>query len=104
MRSCGVSGLGQYQAVTVYNTAGIYISNNYGSTWTLSNSPVDSYNPLFYISYSGKYIIAITDSSKLYKSTDFGATFNIAFASVSPKYYFFHKMKHIMDIFRALIY
>lgn len=85
---CAVSGLGKYQAACVYNTKGIYVSNDYGSTWTLTSNVVDSYFG-FYISYSGKYIFAMTYSSKLYKSTDFGETFSVAFTSSSPNYYFF---------------
>ena len=84
----GISGLGQYQVVPTYNLNGIYVSSNYGSTWTKTGTVVDSYCSL-YISYSGKYMIIMAYSDKMYKSTDFGASFSVAFASLRPGYYFF---------------
>jgi len=86
--SSGMSGLGQYQVVPTYNLNGIYVSSNYGSTWTKTGTIVDSYYSV-YISYSGKYMIIMTYSDKMYKSTDFGASFSVAFASLRPGYYFF---------------
>jgi len=85
--SCAVSGLGQYQVALAYNS-GIYVSNNYGSSWTKTGTDSVEYSQV-YISYSGKYIIAKTFSSKLYKSTNSGETFSVAFASLAPNYYFF---------------
>jgi hypothetical protein len=86
--SSGISGLGQYQVVPTYNLNGIYVSSNYGSTWTKTGATVDLYYSV-YISYSGKYMIIFTYSDKMYKSTDFGASFSVAFASLRPAYYFF---------------
>jgi len=84
----GISGLGQYQVVPTYNLNGIYVSNNYGSTWTKTGTVVDGYFTV-YISYSGKYMFIPTYTDKMYKSTDFGASFSVAFASLRPAYYFF---------------
>jgi hypothetical protein len=80
--------LGQYQVAPTYNLNGIYVSNNYGSTWTKTGTVVDSYYSL-YISYSGKYMIIMAYSDKMYKSTNFGASFSVAFTSLRPGYYFF---------------
>ena len=86
--SSGISGLGEYQVAPIYNSNGIYVSNNYGSTWSLNSSVVDYYFNV-YISYSGKYVFIQTFTDKMYKSTDFGASFSVAFASARPNYYFF---------------
>ena len=84
----GISGLGQYQVVPIYDLWGIYVSNNYGSSWTRTSFDVDKYFTV-YISYSGKYVFIPTFTDKMYKSTDFGANFSVAFASARPNYYFF---------------
>jgi hypothetical protein len=83
----GISGLGQYQVVPTYNLNGIFVSNDYGSTWSLKSSVVDLYFTV-YISYSGKYVFIPTFTGKMYKSTDFGANFSVAF-DPKPNYYFF---------------
>lgn len=84
----GISGLGQYQVVPTYNLNGIYVSNNYGNTWSKTGTVVDGYFTV-YISYSGKYMLIPTYTDKMYKSTDFGTSFSVAFASSRPNYYFF---------------
>jgi hypothetical protein len=85
--SSGISALGQYQVVPVYNLNGIYVSNDYGSSWTKTGT-VDGYFDV-YISYSGKYVFIPTYTDKMYKSTSFGVSFSVAFSSAKPKYYFF---------------
>ena len=84
--SSGISGLGQYQVIPTYNRNGIYISNDYGSTWS-KYSLVDKYFAT-YISYSGKHMLISTHTNNTYMSRDFGVSFANWF---SPKvnYYFF---------------
>jgi hypothetical protein len=84
----GMSGLGQYQVAPIYNSTGIYVSNNYGATWTLNSSVVDGYYDA-YISYSGRYVFVPTYTNKMYKSTNFGVSFTLEFSSSRPKLYYF---------------
>lgn len=86
----GVSGLGQYQVAPIYNLTGIYVSNNYGVTWTLNSSVVDGYSNV-HVSYSGKYMIVPTFTANLYKSTNFGASFTLEVGSSRTRFYFFSK-------------
>ena len=70
-----VSGTGQYQIATQTGT-GIYISLNYGVTWTAKHTSAGSLN---YespgISKSGQYMtVPVSGSGSLYRSTDYGQT------------------------------
>ena len=85
-----VSGTGQYIAVLGYyyiigdtiDHWPLYMSNNYGETWTLSN--ITAYDPYSFptvISDSGQYVYLITDIT-ISKSYDFGIrweTLNLPF-------------------------
>ena len=70
-----VSGTGQYQVATQTGT-GIYVSVNYGVTWTAQNVGAGS---LSYVSpgmsKSGQYMtVPVSGSGSLYRSADYGQT------------------------------
>jgi hypothetical protein len=74
-----ISGLGQYMIVIVYNF-GIYISNDNGTSFTQNVLTVDTYSNAF-ISWSGKFMYALTFSGKALYSTNYGASFTTVTSS-----------------------
>ena len=70
-----VSGTGQYQVATQTGT-GIYVSANYGVTWTAQNVGAGSLNYVAPgMSKSGQYMtVPVSGSGSLYRSADYGLT------------------------------
>ena len=88
--SVAISSSGQYQTATyvnfLYDTGGIYTSNDYGSTWTQSSAPL-YYWTCVALSSSGQYQTATytnpssSYSGAIYTSNDYGSTWSL---STSP--------------------
>ena len=73
---CAMSANGQIMVVCEYNV-GIWVSSNYGSTWTKTYTTGDTYNvPV--CSSSGKYIYITANSGNLYYSSNYGSSFTIS--------------------------
>lgn len=73
MRSISCSHNGQY-IVTTTISGYIYISNNFGVSWTYKlNSATRNWSDIS-ISYSGKYIVGCVNNGNIYLSTDYGDT------------------------------
>ena len=76
--SIGVSSSGQYQ-VASYQPGFIYLSENYGTTWSKTNSPEASWYGVA-ISGNGKFLLGASNiyksdiNSNIYLSSDNGAT------------------------------
>jgi photosystem II stability/assembly factor-like uncharacterized protein len=64
---------GQYQ--TASNGINIMVSNNYGANWTETYS-VGNTQIFVCISLSGRYQLVISAGDSMYRSTDFGVTWN----------------------------
>jgi hypothetical protein len=75
--SIAMSYTGQYIAIQYSNT-GIYISSNYGVTFSTNTTPTSIYNSVS-MSSSGQYIFLNSYSNgTIYTSTNYGSTFSIA--------------------------
>lgn len=70
-----VSATGQYVAVSSSN-AGIFISYNYGSTWTQSDAPAYAFRSIA-LSGNGQYAVAAILDYYLYYSSDYGYTWTL---------------------------
>ncbi|VVB71300.1 Uncharacterised protein [uncultured archaeon] len=68
-----MSSSGQYQLAIVYGTT-IYISSNYGQTWTVIGAP--DYFISVAMSASGQIQLAVNTTGLIYVSLDFGLTWN----------------------------
>ena len=80
--SVSISGTGQYQVACIFSTNGsIYVSMNYGSTFTVVSDTSDTYTwSCVSISESGQYIVAtkyLNNASRIYASSDYGSTFTL---------------------------
>jgi hypothetical protein len=81
--SCAMSSTGQYAIGCIYGDPYIYISSNYGQSWT-ANLPINttSLYTSVSISSSGQYCYAATfytvaeSESEIWRSSDFGVTWN----------------------------
>jgi hypothetical protein len=69
-----MSASGQYQMVCSTHSPGIYVSNNFGSTFMLNNSVSTVYFCSISMTASGQYITAINNAS-VYVSIDYGNNF-----------------------------
>jgi hypothetical protein len=70
----GVSGSGKYQVVGVYNGR-IYISNNYGTSWTTASGTINSVVrnwAAISVSATGEYMSAVVNGSTIWTSSTFG--------------------------------
>jgi hypothetical protein len=77
-----MSASGQYQTAVV-NAANIYISSDYGSTWT-SNTSAGSRNwNKVDMSASGQYQTATVSTGNIYISTDYGITWTAKASSLA---------------------
>lgn len=93
VQTIGMSYNGQYLIAGSGNNAGLYVSSDFGATWTLRQSLLF---PIVGVSPSGQYQTAFqTDGANnftLYRSTNYGASFTAGqtFSSASilkPTYY-----------------
>jgi hypothetical protein len=79
-RGCAMSASGKYVAVLYpttdpsSTTSGIYISTDYGSTWTKRGSALDWYN--IAISETGQYMVAVPANDTIYVSSNYGTTWS----------------------------
>jgi len=71
LNTVAVSAEGQYQLAS--NAASIFVSNNYGVTWT---SPFNMTGVLIHIAMSlnGKYMNVLSSGDNIYQSSDYGVT------------------------------
>lgn len=77
---------GQYMA-TSDNLGNVYVSNDFGSNFYLTGSIPDPAGGYISISSQGNHIQVLSNqgnSSKLYHSSDFGATFTYCFGGLVP--------------------
>jgi len=77
---------GQYMA-TSDNLGNVYVSNDFGSNFYLTGSIPDPAGSLISISEQGNHIQVLSNqgnSSKLYHSSDFGATFTFCLGGLVP--------------------
>ena len=75
-KSIAVSGTGKYQVAASQMTAGVYVSSDYGSTWSDTTCPNGDNYQSASISQSGQYQLVGTPSvlNTVMMSTDYGAT------------------------------
>ena len=72
--SISVSASGQYQTAVVYGES-IYISSNYGSTWTSTNTSAGNKDwKSVSISASGQYQTAVVYGGSIYISSNYGSS------------------------------
>jgi hypothetical protein len=86
--SIKISADGRYQVIgsqpNSNNTGNIWVSSNYGVTWTAKFASGSLKNWLdVSIDTNGKYIIAINDASEIWLSNNYGVTFTLASYSYS---------------------
>jgi hypothetical protein len=84
--SVSVSASGQYQTATFFNavtnSGSIYISSNYGVSWSQPSSIVSDYYFSVSVSASGQYQTAVTittspGTGSIYNSNDYGVTWSL---------------------------
>ena len=79
---CSMSSNGQYMCVSQYNV-GIWVSSNYGVSWTKTYSISNASFAWVNVSSTGKYMYVYTYSSDFHYSSDYGATFRLLTQKVS---------------------
>lgn len=72
-RACDVDSTGQYQAIG-YDSAGLYISSNYGSNWSRRLTGGEFRGCAF--SRNGQYMLAGNNSGLVFISSNYGSTFS----------------------------
>ena len=79
---CRMSIDGKYMCVSQY-MVGIWISSDYGVSWTKTYSVENASFAQVGVSSTGKYMYVYTYSSDLYYSSDYGATFRVLVQKMS---------------------
>jgi photosystem II stability/assembly factor-like uncharacterized protein len=86
--SVAMSASGQYQtAVVAVNSPTVFISSNYGVTWTQNTNAPGNYWNSVAISASGQYQVAVVGQiAAIYLSMDYGNTWTLTY-SISVQFY-----------------
>lgn len=70
---------GQYQTAILSSTSDVYVSNDFGRTWTISSLPNSDNWVDVKLSTSGQYQV-ILSSTTIYQSEDFGQSWTVRFS------------------------